>query len=302
MEMPENDRCRCGAATLSQTGRAVAAGEVDMAGADGILRDLARIRKEAPLVHSITNYVAMGATANALIAVGAAPVMAHAVEEVEEMAGLADALVLNIGTLSTPWVEAMVKAGRAAKAKGVPVVLDPAGCGATRFRTETARTLVWETSPEVIRGNASEIRALAVAGSATRGVDATHSAEEALEAALVLAGRWRCAVVVSGPADLVVSGAGVVRVSNGHPMMGKVTGMGCTATALVAAFAAVNRSYPDAAAHAMAAAGVAGEVAAGLCSGPGTFHAHFLDALYHLGELEIGARADISPNRPGRNA
>ncbi len=121
-----------------------------------IWQDIERIRAERPLVHNITNYVVMNTTANALLAIGASPVMAHALEEVEEMVGLARALVINIGTLSAPWIEAMIKAGKAARRRKIPVVLDPVGCGATRFRTAVAQQLLREVVPTIIRGNASE--------------------------------------------------------------------------------------------------------------------------------------------------
>ena len=258
-----------------------------------VWRDVERIRAEAPLVHNITNYVVMNTTANALLGIGASPVMAHATEEVEEMVALSRALVLNIGTLSASWIEAMFKAGRAAGRRGIPVVLDPVGAGATSFRTETAERLLTEIAPTIIRGNASEIRALANASGDTKGVDSTHTSEEAQDAARSLAARWGCVVVVSGATDRIVSDAGVLRVYNGHPMMPRVTGLGCTATALVGAFAAVNPSPREAAAHAMAVMGIAGEMAAERPAGPGSFQMHFLDALYQIQESDIQLRLRV---------
>jgi len=255
--------------------------------AESIRQDLQRIRAEAPLVHNITNFVVMNTTANALLAIGASPVMAHAVEEVEEMVGIARALVINIGTLSAPWIDAMVKAGRRARERGVPVILDPVGAGATLLRTDTARRLLHEAPPAIIRGNASEIRALLYAEYGTKGVDSRHAAEEALEAARVLSEHCDCVVSVSGETDLIVSGRSVIRVSNGHPMMPRVTGLGCTATALTGAFAAVNPSPWRAAAHAMAVMGMAGEIAAEHSPGPGSLQVNFLDALFRLGETDI---------------
>lgn len=261
--------------------------------------DVERIRAEAPLVHNITNYVVMNTTANALLAVGASPVMAHALDEVEEMVGLARALVLNIGTLSPPWIEAMVRAGRAARRKGIPVVLDPVGSGATALRTATALRLLEEVSPTIVRGNASEIASLAPAsGSAgpagrTKGVDSTRRSEETVDMAHALAGRRGCVVAVSGPTDVIVGGGRVVRVRNGHPMMARVTGLGCTATALIGACAAVNPSALQAAAHGLALNGIAGEIAAERAGGPGTLQLYLLDALYDLTEAEATARARI---------
>ncbi|MCC7176222.1 MAG: hydroxyethylthiazole kinase [Bryobacterales bacterium] len=258
--------------------------------AQRVWADLERIRAEAPLVHNITNYVVMNTTANALLAIGASPVMAHAVEEVEEMAGIARSLVLNIGTLSPVWVEAMIKAGRRARARGIPVILDPVGAGATHYRTSTVHRLLQEAAPSVIRGNASEIRAVLYAEDATKGVDSTHTAEEALDAARILSGHSHAVVSVSGPADLIVSGRSVIRVANGHPMMPRVTGLGCTAAALIGAFAAVNESPWRAAAHAMAVLGIAGEMAAERSPGPGSLQMHLLDALYTLAEPDIRDR------------
>jgi len=256
----------------------------------GVWEDVQKIRSEAPLVHNITNYVVMNSSANALLALGASPVMAHAVEEVEEMTALARALVLNIGTLSPPWVEAMLRAGAAARARGIPVVLDPVGAGATGYRTQTARRILEEIGPSILRGNPSEIRALARSESKTKGVDSTHGSEEAVEEARVLAKRHSCVVSVSGVVDMIVSASATVRVANGHPLMGKVTGLGCAATALTGAFAAVNSDPLRAAAHAMAVMGVAGEIAEEHAKGPGSFQALFLDALSLMTELDLGRR------------
>lgn len=261
--------------------------------------DIERIRAQAPLVHNITNYVVMNTTANALLAVGASPVMAHAVEEVEEMVGLARALVLNIGTLSPPWIEAMVRAGLAARRKGIPVVLDPVGSGATALRTRTALRLLDEIGPAIVRGNASEIASLAPAAEGagpegrTKGVDSTRRSEETVDMAHALAERRGCVVAVSGPTDVIVGGGRVVRVRNGHPMMARVTGLGCTATALIGACAAVNPSALQAAAHGLALNGIAGEIAAERAGGPGTLQLYLLDALYGLTQAEATARARI---------
>jgi hydroxyethylthiazole kinase len=255
---------------------------------------LRRVRAAAPVVHNITNYVVMNTTANALLAVGASPVMAHAPQEVEEMVGIAIALVLNIGTLSDDWVDAMLLAGRAARRRGIPIVLDPVGAGATSYRTATARRLMSEISPTIVRGNASEIRALCSEVAATRGVDSVHSTEDSLEAALALSKAEGCVVSMSGATDIIVSGASVARVRNGVPMMARVTGMGCTASALTGAFAAVNSSPFVAAAQSMAVLGVAGELAAEQVAGPGSFQVRLLDVLSALDpdELERLARLE----------
>lgn len=249
--------------------------------------DIQRIRSEAPLVHNITNYVVMNSTANVLLAVGASPVMAHAIEEVEDMVSLSRALVLNIGTLSVPWIKAMVKAGKRARRKGIPIVFDPVGSGATRMRTDAARRIIDEVSPTIIRGNASEIASLAGVHLGTKGVDTTLSSEETLDMAMAISRLRSCVVVVSGATDIIAGDGTVARVTNGHPMMPYVTGMGCAATAIIGAFAAVNPLPRQAAAHAMALMGIAGEMAAEKAAGPGSFQAHFLDTLYCIKEADV---------------
>jgi len=259
-----------------------------------VWEDIQRIRESAPLVHNVTNYVAMNVSANALLAVGASPVMAHAVEEVEELAAVASALVINIGTLSPAWVDGMIRGAREARRCGVPVVLDPVGSGATGYRTGTAEMLMVEGSPTVIRGNASEILSLATGEQGTRGVDSVHDAADAAPAAKRLAERCRCVVSVSGPVDVIVGGDRTIRVHNGHEMMPRVTALGCVASALTGAFVAVNRAPLEAAAHAMVLMGVAGEMAAERCGGPASFLVAFIDALYGIRESDLAERMRVS--------
>jgi len=261
-----------------------------MPDAGTLCRDLGRIRETAPVVHNITNYVVMNTTANALLAVGASPVMAHAPEEVGEMVGLAGALVVNIGTLSAQWVASMREAIRAAAGTGTPWVLDPVGAGATRLRTATALSLIEESPPSVVRGNPSEILALQGAANATRGVDSVHASDAALASAQALAASLGCVVSVSGEVDLVTDGATLVRVSNGHPLMPRVTGLGCTASALTGAFLAVNPSALEAASDAMAVMGIAGEMAMEQAHGPGTLQLYFLDALHAMTDEDVAQR------------
>lgn len=255
---------------------------------------LQRLRERVPLVQSITNYVSMDVTANALLAIGAAPAMVHAAEEVEEFVGIAHALVINIGTLSPPWVEAMRLAADRAVALGKPWVLDPVGAGATRYRTDTARELA-ERRPTIIRGNASEILAVAGAANATRGVDSAHTSSDAVESARALARQLGCVVAVTGAVDYVTDGARTLSISNGHPLMTRVTALGCSATALVGAFAAVHADPLVATAAALGALGVAGEIAARDADGPGTFRWKLLDALYLLdeGAMEMVRIAEV---------
>ncbi len=255
---------------------------------------LRKLRTARPLVHNVTNYVVMDVSANALLAIGASPVMAHALEEVEEMVGLAGALVINIGTLSPRWVEAMLAAGRAARARGIPVVLDPVGAGATRYRTETARRILEDVRPTVVRGNASEVLSLVRAGGGTKGVDSSRGVDEARQAALDLARRWDAVVAVTGPEDLVCDGARELRVGNGHPLMGRVTGTGCVASALTAAFAAVEGDPLLATASALVVFGIVGELAAAGAPRPGSFRTRLIDALDEVTPEIVLARARVA--------
>ncbi len=262
--------------------------------ANDIIQDLELVRTKSPLVHNITNYVVMNSTANALLAVGASPVMAHAVEEVEDMVGIAAALIINIGTLSEPWVAAMSKAGVAAGKKGIPIVYDPVGVGATPYRTRVFRGLIETAWPTVIRGNASEIIAGAGDFSATKGVDSAAAAESALASAQWLSGQHDCVVCVSGETDYIVDQDRVLLIRNGHPLMPKVTGLGCTATALCGAFAAVQPDRFRATASAMAVMGIAGEIAGEKADGPGSMQLHFLDALYNMTGADIEKRLKMA--------
>jgi len=259
----------------------------------GTWKAIEDIRNLAPVVHNITNYVVMNNTANALLALGASPVMAHAEEEMAEMVGIASALVLNIGTLSGAWIKAMFQAGEQAAARGIPIVLDPVGAGATSYRTGTARDLLDAFRPAILRGNASEIMAVCGDRANTRGVDSTEASDAALAAAEAIHGTWGSVVCISGATDHIVGAKASYRVGNGHPMMTRVTGLGCTASALCGAFAAVGRDdFARAAAQAMVTMGVAGELAAAGAEGPGSLQVRFLDALYRLdaGDLDRLAR------------
>jgi len=255
-------------------------------------QNLKRLREKRPLVHNITNYVVMNYTANALLACGASPVMAHALEEVDEMVALAGALVLNIGTLTPYWIDAMLQGGRRANALRVPIILDPVGSGATKLRTESAKRIVDALSVNVVRGNASEVLSLAHEGSRTKGVDAIHSVEEAADAALTLARELGTTLAITGPVDLITDGERIYRVCNGHKLMGHVTGTGCTATVIIGAFLAVSNDAVEAAATALAYFGLAGEIGASKAQAPGSFQITLLDALFNIdeGRLAEGAR------------
>lgn len=243
---------------------------------------LTAVRAKSPLVHNITNYVVMNNSANALLAIGASPVMAHWKDEMDEMTSIAGALVINIGTLDGEWVEGMKAAGVAASRRGVPVVLDPVGAGATSQRTAVALELIALCHPAIIRGNASEIMALVDASVKSKGVDSCASSNDALAAAKRLASEAGSVVVISGETDYITDGEIVYTVEGGHPIMTSVTGMGCTATALVGAFAAVESDPMIAATSAMAVMSLVGERAAANARGNGSMQMHFLDELYNL--------------------
>lgn len=250
---------------------------------------LARIRERTPLIHNITNYVVMNDTANLLLALGASPVMAHAIEEVREMVAYAGALVLNIGTLEESWIAAMLAAGEEANLRGVPVVLDPVGAGATKLRTTTTERIRSAVRVAVVRGNAAELATIAGMEAKIRGVDSVASGEPATAARLAAA-RFGGVAVVSGPVDYVADSSRAAEVRNGDPLLGRITGSGCMATATVGAFLAVEPDPFLAATEAMIAFGIAGEMAAGRSSGPGTFRAQLLDAVAALDEATIIAR------------
>jgi hydroxyethylthiazole kinase len=260
--------------------------------------DLQVVRRQAPLVHNITNFVVMNYSANALLAVGASPVMAHAKEEVQDMVGIAHALVLNIGTLEPAWIDAMRLALQAARARGVPVVLDPVGAGATPYRNAAIAELLRVGAPSVVRGNGSEVMSVAGLAAATRGVDSATSSGEALDAARALARDLQAVVCISGADDHVVDAAGRwATLSNGHPWMTQVTGVGCSASAIVGAFCAVQPDRWRATVSAMAVLGVVGELAAERAqaagAGVGRLQIELLDGLQLLDEAAFKARLKL---------
>lgn len=266
-----------------------------MISSQSIWSNLQTIKVTSPLIHNITNYVVMEGTANALLALGASPIMAHAIEEVEEIVQLAHSLVLNIGTLSPLWIQAMIIALKTAHAKHIPVVLDPVGAGATHFRTNTVHTLLNEGQISVIRGNASEITSLIDSHCKPKGVDSLIAPLDCLPVAKKVALKNNCVVWMSGQTDVITDGKESYLIYNGHPFMSKVTGMGCMATAITGAFLAINQHTLQGCAHAAATMGIVGEIAAKNSIGPGTFKNAFIDTLYHLSlnSIEKHIRFDI---------
>ncbi len=257
---------------------------------DKIIQALSAVREQKPLVVNITNYVVMNNTANALLAVGASPIMAHSKQEMAEMMSFAGALVINIGTLDSVWTPRMEFAVEQANLNGKIVVLDPVGCGASKLRTETSRQIARLADKLIIRGNASEIIALAGEQAQTKGVDAQDSSEAALGAAHFLVAEYGANVVISGETDYIVTQNQTVSLSNGDQMMPYVTGMGCSLTALTGAFAAIDEDTGLAAA---AVLGVAGEIAAERAQGPGSLQVALLDTLYQLDETTLRQRLKL---------
>lgn len=245
---------------------------------------LKALSEKSPLVHNITNYVVMNNTANALLAVGASPIMAHAVEEIEDIVSISSSLVINMGTLSAKWIDAMILAATKAKELNKPFVFDPVGVGASKFRTETAQKIISAATPNVIRGNASEIMALAQITNSTKGVDSTINSKVAVIAAQKLSQELNNTIVISGAKDYIITNNQISEVSDGSPMMAKVTGMGCTATSIIGACIAVESNCHMASIIAMEIMGKAGNMSEIASTGPGSFQMNFLDSLYNLKE------------------
>ncbi len=254
---------------------------------------LDRVRQRHPLIHHMTNWVVMNDTANATLALGALPVMSHAKEEVAEMVGAAGALVLNPGTLYPDLVDAMVIAGRRANERGVPVIYDPVGVGATRYRNETAERIMQELRVDVVRGNSGEVGALAGAGGVVKGVESVEGVADPVGVARGLARRRATVVAITGKRDIVSDGTRVQGVDNGHEMLKTITGTGCMATTAIAIFCAVETDRLAATAAALAVYGLAAQNAARGARGPGSFRAALLDCLYTLTPADVAKGARI---------
>lgn len=262
-----------------------------MSMADRAAQLLGEVRRQSPLIHSITNYVTVNDCANVILAVGGSPIMADDEKEAADITSISAALVLNIGTLNHRTVGSMLLAGKKANELGIPVVLDPVGAGASQLRNDTVKELIRQIRFSVIRGNLSELSFVAGLSSSTRGVDssARDSEKDAVKVAGQAAARLGCAVAVTGAVDVITDGVQVVRVHNGHPMLSRVTGTGCMTTALVGAFLGAGGEPVTAAAAGVAAMGIAGEKAfreAGQ-KGTGSFHIAVIDALSRLDEKAI---------------
>lgn len=254
---------------------------------------LSDLRARRPLIHHITNAVTINDCANVTLAIGGAPVMAEAMEEVGEMVGIADALVLNIGTLSRQQILSMTEAGHCANRKGIPVILDPVGAGATSFRTDSAQMLLEELNVAVLKGNAGEIGVLAGADAQVHGVDSYGVSGDIAAIAKTFAQERGTVVAVSGATDIITDGTRTVYVENGNEMMGRLSGTGCMAASLTGAFCAVSEDLVAAAAGAFTALGIAGEQAASPGIGPYMYRTSLFDRIAALSSADIAGQAKI---------
>jgi hydroxyethylthiazole kinase len=250
-------------------------------------RLLEKIRANKPVVHHLTNWVTIYDCANIVKVLGGSPVMAHAKEEAAEMARIASSLVLNIGTLTPEFVQAMKIAAKSANEKGIPVVLDACGAGATRLRDKKCFELLSETKIDIIKGNASEIARLSGELVKTKGVDAGRVSKNMASIARELARRRKCTVVVTGKQDIVTDGKKLYIIKNGHPMMTHVVGTGCMAASAIGAFAAVERDLLYAASCALTCFEIAAECAVRLSAGPGSFKERLFDCVFSLDRRTI---------------
>lgn len=257
----------------------------------------AELRKTVPLVHNITNYVTVNDCANALLAIGASPIMADDLLEAGDIAAISSALVLNIGTLNQRTISSMIEAGKRANECGIPVVFDPVGAGASKLRNDTVKEILEQVKVTILRGNISEVSFVAGLDVTTKGVDASAAdgTRDAVAVAKAVAERLGCTAAITGAVDVISDGKRVVKIRNGHPMLSKVTGTGCMTTALVGAYAGANKDAFVAAAAGVASMGIAGEIAyekAGRL-GTGSFHIAILDALSNLDSAGMEERLKL---------
>ncbi|MBN1294849.1 MAG: hydroxyethylthiazole kinase [Candidatus Latescibacteria bacterium] len=258
---------------------------------------LSRVRNERPLVHHITNWVTIYDCANITRMVGALPVMAHACEESAEMAGIASALVLNIGTLTPELVESMIVAGKSANRKNIPVILDVVGVGATKLRDVKALELLHSIKVDIIKGNASEIARLSGEDVFTRGVESTGIKADAADVCVKLAKQYSCTIVMTGREDIVSDGKNVYIVRNGDAMMGNIVGTGCMAASVIGSFAGVEKDYARAAVAALVCYEIAAELAVKYSRGPGSFKENLFDALFNLDKVQVNRMANVEEKK-----
>ncbi|MEG0618920.1 MAG: hydroxyethylthiazole kinase [Bacilli bacterium] len=257
-----------------------------------------KIRKNNPLIHNITNEVVANDVANSLLAIGASPMMAYAPEEMEEVAGIAKSIVLNIGTLTTEMLKSMLLVGKFANKNGIPVILDPVGVGATTFRKESVEQLLSEIEVQLIRGNAGELARIANIPWTSKGVDAGEGNVLVKDIAEIVANRYQTVVAISGEEDIISDGIQTIGVLNGHPLMTKITGTGCMLSGICGAFIAVGTrtmTIFESTVEACTVYAIAGELAVESLdfSGPGKFRSAFIDNLYSINSEKIMNRLKL---------
>ncbi|MDP4133413.1 MAG: hydroxyethylthiazole kinase [Bacillota bacterium] len=255
------------------------------------------LRNKVPLVHNITNYVTVNDVANALLAIGASPIMADDIEETADITAISSALVINIGTLNKRTIASMIASGKKANELGIPVIFDPVGAGASKLRNDATKEILNQVKVSVLRGNLSEVSFVAGLKVSTKGVDTSEEDEKNDGAAVAgsVAESLGCAVAITGAVDIISDGKRVVKISNGNKMLKKVTGTGCMTTALIGAFAGAEKDYFTAAASGVASMGIAGDIAfekAGQM-GTGSYHIAIIDALSTLDSKIVAERAKL---------
>ncbi|GIM29604.1 hydroxyethylthiazole kinase [Clostridium polyendosporum] len=257
---------------------------------------LKNVREKSPLVHHITNYVTVNDCANITLAIGASPIMADDKKEVEQMVSLVSALVINIGTLNERTIESMVLAGKKANERGIPVILDPVGIGATTLRTDTVRTLINNIKFSVIKGNMSEIKLVAGEKVEIKGVDSAASEEGAVQIAKDLSKQLNCVIAITGAKDIITDGDRVLYAQNGHKLLGRVTGTGCMTASLIGSYCGANKDYLMATAAAVITMGIAGEKSMESLKdgeGIGSFKVRLFDNVFNLTTDEIKERGKV---------
>lgn len=260
-----------------------------------ISASLVDLKNKKPLVHHITNYVTVNDCANMTLAIGASPVMADDIDEVEEMVAFASSLVLNMGTLNARTIASMIAAGKKAKKLGIPIIFDPVGVGATALRSATAKRIIEEACPSVIRGNMSEIKILAGLSADIKGVDSIADEMDGQKVAQELSQKLGCVIAITGKQDIIAQGNRVCRIDNGHAILSQVTGTGCMATSLIGCFCAATEDLFAGAVAGIMTMGLAGELAQQSLQtgeGIGTFRTRLFDAVWSmtLETLEKGGR------------
>lgn len=255
-----------------------------------IAKMMTEVRTKNPLVHHLTNYVTVNDCANITICAGGSPVMSDAARDVPEMVRISSSVVLNIGTLKPRTIESMIVAGKEANDAGIPVILDPVGAGATRYRTESVMKILDGVEISVIKGNSGEIGVLAGTGGEVRGVDSVSTMSDCAETVKLFAKNTGAVVAMTGPVDYVSDGKKVAILSNGDRYLECVSGTGCMVSSVVGCYTGTHGANLKSVAAAISVFCIAGEIAAQDCKGPGSFKVSLFDSMYNLTEKDVTSR------------